>query len=238
MLAFDRCQRCLRIAKSFYGKKFEICASSHRESGTFRTWWAEADANLTKKENAARRQYNARIRCSVQKRCGWRLSRYYWFIRIQDWNRWYNFTPEVLGYKKQTIRDEMSGTIMEGVVCLPTPGAFLHEMLVLEYWSDEIRGIDELVVDDEERLREKEPAETFAQMNAAEIKKQVPDSPYAMLVSLTITSTFVMSAVGHYTCIKFSNNMAPRWHQKTIAPRALKKNKKNLKKCPKVNRCF
>ena len=63
-----------------------------------------------------------------------------------------------------------------------------------------------LVVDDDERLRGKIPAEKFAQMNAAEIKKQVPGNPYAMLVSLTITFTFVMSAVEHYICIKFSNN--------------------------------
>ena len=32
---------------------------------------------------------------------------------------------------------------------------------------------------------------------------------------------------------------APRWHQRTTAPKALKNNKKYfLKKCPKVNRCF
>ena len=33
-------------------------------------------------------------------------------------------------------------------------------------------------------------------------------------------------------------SMAPRWHQGTTAPRALKKNKKKIEKCPKVNRCF
>ena len=35
----------------------------------------------------------------------------------------------------------------------------------------------------------------------------------------------------------FAQDMAPRWHQGTTAPRAIKKNKK-LGKCPKVNLRF
>ena len=43
-----------------------------------------------------------------------------------------------------------------------------------------------------------------------------------------------------FICLSLSLSffMAPRWQQRTIAPRALKKNKINCKECLKVNHCF
>ena len=83
------------------------------------------------------------------------------------WER-FKFPPKILGYRTTRIRDEMSATMMEGVIVKPSAGRFLHEMIVIEKWSDQCQILHEEVIGEDTRLREKQPLEAFNEINKRE----------------------------------------------------------------------
>jgi hypothetical protein len=134
--------------------------------------WDEAASNH---ERGANKKFPNRYKILNVKRSGMRVSRFLWFVKLVDWNRWFSFTPATLGYKSQKMVCEFASTTIEGVLCQPTQGAPLHDHLVVEQWSEKCRFLVEESMNSDTRLRIKEPQETFTAMNTREQDRQVPD---------------------------------------------------------------
>ena len=145
----------------------------HAESATFRAEWEMAEANEVKK--LIDRKFSNKLRIGASKRAGCRVSRFFWYIRLGGWLLWFKFPPRILGYRTTRIRDEMSATMMEGVIVKPSAGRFLHEMIVIEKWSDQCQILHEEVIGEDTRLREKQPLEAFNEINKRELNKQVAE---------------------------------------------------------------
>ena len=140
MNAFDRCIRCLRIARSWYGKKFEVLARMHAESDTFKKEWSLASNN---ESLGLAKQFAHKMRVKAQHRTGMRLISYFWFIRVQEWQRDFNHSPKELGWKTRIIKCEGGTSSMEGVAIPITPGEPFTKFRVLEMYDDNVQFLEE-----------------------------------------------------------------------------------------------
>ena len=163
MKAIDRCVRCLIIAKSWYGRKFEDLVKLKAKSEKFRVQWREAEAAF---EAEVRPLFGAGNPLVVDacKRAGMRLEYALWFLLEPEFLETFRFEPKVFGLKFLTLQDE-GDRETEGIVLKPSFRFHLHRFRVLIMYSEQYRILAETVTDSSRMLRNDEPTETFTRLN-------------------------------------------------------------------------
>ena len=172
MAAFDRCKKCLRVGKTFYGKTFEELVDYLR-SADKRTQFEIALKNDSLRQAGKLPEY-APVSCNYGTRAGIRISKLYWFVRTCEFLRRFDFKPKTLGIKTVTLLDELGICRIEGCLIEPQADALLWEYRNCEIWSEHVREISEHVTNPRSQLRKNEPAETFLAMNKKDQKEKLP----------------------------------------------------------------
>ncbi len=161
MVDVDKCERCFEIAKSWYGKPWSVLTKLYAESATFRAEWAEA----LKNKEAEIRNWQANLGVNAMKRTGCQLEMLYFFLTISEFIKKYSLEPKSIGYKTTKLLDEFGVQELTGCLVKPTQGECMFQYRLVRLFSEQSWNMHEQLLMPQDRLREKEPQETFMTLN-------------------------------------------------------------------------
>jgi hypothetical protein len=141
----------------------------------FSKYWDEANANFQKRKQGQVVVFPQKMKVKASRQCGARMSSFFWFLRVSEWLKRFTYSPHTLGFKIQIYECEMGITRLEGVPVKPSEGEPLHLYRVLEFFSENLRRLDEHFLDPDIQLRIVEPQQTYVALNKCSQKSYVPD---------------------------------------------------------------
>ena len=170
MFDHEKCQRCVKVAKSWYGTAFDrLCKRKETDPG-FRGEWDEAQTVLESIEQGeALPSWHMPAGVHTMMKTGYRMEATYYFMTSSEFVRRYSMEPKVANIKVVALRSEEGTKSMHGILFKGCPGAEAYRKVV--FFSETVWYVDEELLQPAGRLREKEPVETYHSMNTIKAKE-------------------------------------------------------------------
>ena len=164
MLDNEHCVRCMRLAKSFRKKSLEDLSVLEADpKSDVKDQWAEAEESLAKLESGSSLKFDQQLGVFAREMTGYRMSAKYGFMTVTEFTKLYDLEPKALSLKPVTLKNEEGTKFLLGILFKPAAGDELMYRIVT-YFHDTSWSLHETVMKPEDRLRIKEPEQTFAQL--------------------------------------------------------------------------
>jgi hypothetical protein len=171
MLDKFKCKVCYKIAKSWWGKPWELLVKLYRQSKSFRQQWDEAYTNFNNGTTSATFEIPTSVRVLSQRRDS--TEKLYFFLTVSQFVSRYNMQPKSIGLKLSTYRDEFGVRDLKGVLVQPTNNsddmAMYRQVRVIH---ETVWNVDEQLRAPADRLRKAEPQDIFNGISLSKSKER------------------------------------------------------------------
>jgi hypothetical protein len=190
MYSVDRCVRCMRISKSFYGVNFEKIPALLEQSLIFRDEWNSAGVNLDKGEQL---QFEIQVGVHTMRRTGTVVEMIYWFLSIIEFQKYFKIDPKVIGYRVTIRRDEFGTKMMKGCLVRPAADDPIYAYRRVRVFNEEVWLLDETLMAPRMRLRAQEPFQTYSAISEKKAKdNKDPSEPCRHDLSIGAVNVDIM----------------------------------------------
>ena len=160
MVDDEKCRKCFRIAKSFYGKSWASLVKFYRESASFRLEWQAA----LKRNEETVRKWSSKRGVNVRKATGFELAAIYFFLTVRQFVTKYEMEPKDCGIHLMKVMDEFGLNELSGVVVRAEADDHPWLYRQIKFFNMQNWEMLEELLEPNERLRESEPQQTHLQL--------------------------------------------------------------------------
>jgi hypothetical protein len=181
MVAFDRCQRCVTIAASWFGKTFDQVLKRVIEKQTFKDEWDEAKHKQEAVDAGDGLGWPWPMELFQNKLTGFRTEMIFWFLAVLEFHKLFSMSPAAVGLAVVTWPDE-TGHPLKGVFVKPDGSQAPDSVRRVIMHYDSHWEQHEIRIEGGKRLRLGQVEEAFAVAIGEENKKLPKDRLLKQLV--------------------------------------------------------